>query len=51
MNLFTPYRFSENDRLILELFAHQAAVSIERERQFELLQAVNQLGDNLAALE
>jgi GAF domain-containing protein len=58
VNLFTPYQFSPNDRLILELFAHQAAVTIERERQFDQLramnaqlQALNQLGDNLAALE
>ena len=45
VDLLTPYRFAQNDRLALELFASQAAVAIENARLYaELSLRVKQLG-------
>jgi len=34
LDLLEPHRFSENDRLILELFASQAAIAVENARLY-----------------
>jgi two-component system NtrC family sensor kinase len=57
--LVEAYRFSQNDRKILKLFADQAAITIENARLFERIQelrvveleTLSHLGDDLAALE
>jgi two-component system, NtrC family, sensor kinase len=38
LDLLEPHRFSENDRLILELFASQAAIAIENAGLFQQLE-------------
>jgi GAF domain-containing protein len=37
-NLAKPHKFSQNDKQILNLFAHQAAIAIENARLFEQLE-------------
>jgi GAF domain-containing protein len=57
VNLTAPHQFSQNEKLILELFAGQAAIAIENARLYERLDqkianldAVNKVGQTLTAL-